>query len=189
LGRPTGIDLVGESSGLIPSPAWKRSKKNESWYEGETVNFAIGQGHLLVTPLQMLEVVSAFANEGSLPRPHLIKKIGDSEVSVSKPKPVNVSKNTLDIIKSAMRQVVDADDGTGQRARVEGVTVAAKTGTAQNPRGEPHAWLVGYAPADKPKVSLVILIEHGGAGGYVAADMAKKILEFIRDNTEILKVK
>lgn len=185
LGKPTGIDLVGESSGLVPSPAWKRSKKNESWYEGETVNFAIGQGYLLVTPLQMLEVVSVFANEGGLPRPHLIKKIGDSEVSVPNPKPVNVSKKTLDMIRSAMRRVVDSDEGTGQRARVEGVAVAAKTGTAQNPQGEPHAWFVGYVPADKPKVSLVILIEHGGAGGYIAADISKKVIEFIRDNTEI----
>lgn len=186
LGKPTGIDLVGESSGLVPSPAWKRAKKNENWYEGETVNFAIGQGHLLVTPLQMARVVSVFANEGSLPRPHLIKKIGDTEVSLPKPKAVNVSKNTLDLIRSAMRQVVDSDEGTGQRARVDGVAVAAKTGTAQNPQGEAHAWFVGYAPADKPKVSMVIIIEHGGAGGYIAAEMAKKILEFMRDNTDLL---
>lgn len=189
LGKPAGIDLVGESSGLVPSPAWKRSKRNANWYEGETVNYAIGQGYLLVTPLQMTEVVSVFASGGSAPRFHLIKKIGNSEVSVPKPKPVNVSKKTLDIIKSAMRQVVDSDTGTGQRARVEGVSVAAKTGTAQNPQGEPHAWFVGYAPADKPKIALVVLIEHGGHGGYVAADISKKVIEFIRDNTEIFKAK
>lgn len=186
LGKPTGIDLIGESGGLVPSPAWKRSKRNANWYEGETANFAIGQGHLLVTPLQMAEAVSVFAGGGSAPRFHLIKKIGNSEVSAAKPKPVNISKKTLDMIKSAMRQVVDSDEGTGQRARVEGVSIAAKTGTAQNPRGEPHAWFVGYAPADKPKVALVVLIEHGGHGGYAAADITKKVMEFIRDNTDLL---
>ncbi len=186
LGKPTGIDLIGESGGLVPSPAWKRSKRNANWYEGETVNFAIGQGHLLVTPLQMAEAVSVFAGGGSVPRFHLIKKIGNSEVSAPKPRPVNISKKTLDMIKSAMRQVVDSDEGTGQRARVEGVSVAAKTGTAQNPQGEPHAWFVGYAPADKPKVALVVLIEHGGHGGYAAADIAKKVIEFMRDNTDLL---
>ncbi len=189
LGKPTGIDLIGESSGLVPSPAWKRSRRNEKWYEGETINYAIGQGYLLVTPLQMAEVVSVFASGGSAPKPHLIKKIGSSEVSVPKPRQVNVSKKTLDMIRSAMRQVVDSAEGTGQRARVEGVSVAAKTGTAQNPQGEPHAWFVGYAPADKPKVVMVVLIEHGGHGGYIAADISKKVIEFIRDNTEILKAK
>lgn len=187
LGRPTGIDLVGENGGLVPNPAWKRAKRNENWFEGDTINFAIGQGYLLVTPLQMAQLVSVFATEGNLPRPHIIKKIGDSDIGVPKPKPVAVSKKNLDIIKAAMRQVVDSDAGTGQRARVKGLKIAAKTGTAQSPQGEPHAWFVGYAPADKPKVSLVVLIEHGGHGGYIAADIAKKILEFTRDNTDILK--
>jgi len=186
LGKPTGIDLIGESGGLVPSPAWKKTKRKENWFEGETVNYAIGQGHLLVTPLQMAEAVSVFASGGNAPRFHLIKKIGNSEVSAPKPKPANVSKKTLDIIRAAMRQVVDSDEGTGQRARVEGVSVAAKTGTAQNPQGEPHAWFVGYAPAVKPKITLVVLIENGGHGGYVAADIAKKVIEFIRDNTDLL---
>ncbi len=185
LGKPTGIDLVGEYSGIVPSPAWKRAKRNENWFEGETINFAIGQGYLLVTPLQMVQMISVFAAGGDMPRPHIIKKIGDSPIDAPKSKPVAVSKKNLDIIRSAMRLVVDSDTGTGQRARVEGVKVAAKTGTAQNSQGEPHAWFLGYAPADNPKVSLVVLIENGGHGGYIAADIAKKILEFIRDNTEI----
>lgn len=187
LGRSSGIDLTGEASGLVPTPAWKRAKKNESWFEGETVNFAIGQGPLLVTPLQMAGMVSVFANGGSLPKPHLIKKIGDSETVPPKPKVVSVvSRKNLEIIKNAMLKVVESDTGTGQRARVEGVRIAAKTGTAQNPRGDDHAWFLGYAPADNPKISLVVLVEHGGKGGLIGADIAKKLLEFIRDNTDLL---
>ncbi len=140
LGKITDIDLVGESAGLVPSPAWKRAKKNEKWFEGETVNFAIWQGYLLVTPLQMVEAVSVFANEGSLPRPHLIKKIGESEVSVPKPRAINVSKKNLDIIKSAMRQVVDSDEGTARGQGSKGLVsrprpVQHRTRRASRTRG------------------------------------------------------
>lgn len=187
LGRPTGIDLAGESSGLVPNPAWKRAKRGQSWYEGETVNYAIGQGDLLVTPLQMVEAVSVFATEGSAPRPHVIKKIGNMDVQVPKPRTVAVSKTAVRIIKSAMINVVASDTGTGQRARIEGMTIAAKTGTAQTPSGEPHAWFLGFAPADNPKIAFVVMVEHGGHGGVSAADIAKKILDFAKDNTEIFK--
>jgi len=187
LGKPTGIDLEGESAGLVPSPSWKKTAKKQSWYEGETLNFAIGQGDLLVTPLQMVEVVSVFATKGSAPRPHLIKKIGDSEVACSNPVTIEISKKAVETIKSAMINVVASDTGTGQRARIEGLEIAAKTGTAQAPNGEPHAWFLGFAPADNPRIAFVVMIENGGHGGVVAADIIKKILEFAKDNTEILK--
>ncbi len=187
LGRPTGIDLVSEGKGFVPTVWWKKTAKHENWYEGETVNYSIGQGYLSVTPLQMAEAISIFATEGNIPRPHLIKKLGNSEIIAPKIKTINIPKDEIRIIKGALRQVVDSDTGTGQRARVEGVKLAAKTGTAQNPRGEPHAWFVGYAPADNPRIAFAVLVEHGGKGGVIAADLSKQILEFIKDNTDILK--
>ena len=187
LGKPTGIDIGGESSGLVPSPAWKKAKRGQSWYEGETINYAIGQGDLLVTPLQMVEVVSTFATEGSAPRPHILKKVGSSGVQVPRPVTIPVSKAAIETIKSAMVNVVASDTGTGQRARIEGIKVAAKTGTAQTPNGEPHAWFLGFAPADDPKIAFVVMVEHGGHGGVTAADIAKKMLDFAKDNTEIFK--
>lgn len=187
LGRQTGIDLAGESKGFVPTVWWKKTVKHESWYEGETINYSIGQGYLSVTPLQMAQVISIFATEGNIPRPHLIKKIGDSEISIPKPKTTNISKDTITAIKQALKDVVASDTGTGQRAKVEGIKIAAKTGTAQSPQGEPHAWFVGYAPADNPRIAFAILVEHGGKGGLIAADLAKQILEFIRDNADILK--
>lgn len=187
LGRPAGIDLADESAGLVPGPAWKKARRNQNWYEGETLNLAIGQGDLLVTPLQMVEVVSVFATEGTAPRPHLLKKIGNTDVAVPKPKNVAVSKDTVEAIKSAMVNVVSSDTGTGQRARIEGLKIAAKTGTAQTSQGEPHAWFLGFAPADNPRIAFVVMVEHGGHGGVVAADIAKKILDFAKDNTDLLK--
>lgn len=187
LGKPTGIDLAGENSGLVPNPAWKRAKRGQKWYEGETVNYAIGQGDLLVTPLQMAEAVSVFATEGSATRPHIIKKVGNADVQVPKPRTIPVSKSAIGIIKSAMVNVVASDTGTGQRARIRGMKIAAKTGTAQTSSGEPHAWFLGFAPADDPRIAFVVMVEHGGHGGVAAADIAKKILDFAKDNTEIFK--
>ncbi|MFA5335288.1 MAG: penicillin-binding protein 2 [Candidatus Omnitrophota bacterium] len=187
LNKPTGIDIGGESGGLIPNPAWKKARRGQSWYEGETVNFSIGQGDVLVTPLQMTEVASILAMGGAAPRPHIIKKIGETTVNVPKPRMVPMSKDTADTIKSAMVNAVSSDTGTGQRARVEGLKIAAKTGTAEAPNGDPHAWFMGFAPADDPKVAFVVMVEHGGHGGVAAADIAGKILKFAKDNTELLK--
>ncbi len=187
LNKPTGIDIGGESGGLIPNPAWKKARRGQSWYEGETVNFSIGQGDVLVTPLQMAQVASVFAMEGAAPRPHLIKKIGDSEVAAPKSRIIPMSKGAVRAINSAMVNVVSSDTGTGQRARTEGLKIAAKTGTAQAPNGEPHAWFMGFAPAADPKVAFVVMVENGGHGGVAAADIAGKVLKFAKENTDLLK--
>lgn len=180
LGRVTGIELPGESAGLVPSPRWKRAHLNHgSWFDGDTANFAIGQGYLLITPLQAACMVSAIANGGWFIQPHIIKKIQDRQIARFKRRYVGCSKETLDIIKNAMIEVVDNPSGTGFRAKVEGIKIAAKTGTAQTHiSGYPHAWFVGFAPAEKPKISFCIFIEHGGSGGFIPADIAKDIVEF-----------
>jgi penicillin-binding protein 2 len=181
LGRPTGIDLPGEGSGVLPSTEWKQRVRGEPWYAGETISVSIGQGVLAVTPIQMATLVSAVAT-GRLPRPHLSE--GDAEP----PKDLPVSKATLSVIRAALADVVE--EGTGRRAGLGSITVAGKTGTAQVfkksagidadklPKDErDHAWFVGYAPADKPEIAFAVVVEHGGHGGTTAAPVVKQVLE------------
>jgi penicillin-binding protein 2 len=155
---------------------WKRLTRKEGWFEGDTVNFSIGQGYLLVTPIQVVRMMAAIANGGILVEPHLVRKIEDIEVSSSGcNKDLGISKKTLEIVKMGLRRVVEDEDGTGRRARVEGVAIAGKTGTAQASGGTAHAWFTGFAPIDKPKIALVVFVEHGGKGGLEAAEGAGKI--------------
>ncbi len=174
-GMPTGIDLPEESAGLVPNKMWKRLARKEGWFEGDTVNFSIGQGYLLVTPLQVLRMAAAIANGGTLVQPYLVKKIENVEITPAGNKEIGISKKTIEIIKMGLRRVVEDETGTGRRARAEGVIIAGKTGTAQNPNGPSHAWFAGFAPVDKPKIALVVFIEHGGKGGLEAAEGAGKI--------------
>ncbi|MFH1753384.1 MAG: penicillin-binding protein 2 [Candidatus Omnitrophota bacterium] len=173
--HPTGIDLPGEYSGLVPNRMWKLLNKRESWYEGETLNYAIGQGYLLVTPMQIVRMVSSVANGGYLVRPFLVKKIEDVDISQTKRSSVNISKETLDIVKEGLVKVVNDPDGTGRRAYVEGAKVAGKTGTAQTSQPKTHAWFSGFAPADEAKVVLVVFLEYGGKGGLGASQTAREI--------------
>jgi penicillin-binding protein 2 len=175
-GAPAGIDLHEEASGLVPNKMWKRLSRKEAWFEGDTLNFSIGQGYLLVTPLQVLRMIAAISNGGILVQPYIVKKIDKVEVSAGKSRDLGISKKTLDIIRAGLKRVVEDETGTGRRARVEGISVSGKTGTAQNPNGLSHAWFAGYAPTDKPKIAIVVFIEHGGKGGLEAAESAGKIL-------------
>ena len=176
-GRPTGVDLPEEAGGLVPGRLWKLISKKDVWYEGETVNYAIGQGYLLVTPIQVIRMTAAIANGGRLVRPYLVRGIGPVDVGGEKYQESGISAATIKIIKEGMFKVVQDENGTGRRARVEGLSMGAKTGTAENPRGAPHAWFTGFAPWQSPKLSVVILIEHGGKGGMGPAEMAKEIFE------------
>jgi len=197
LGQKTGICLEGEKAGLVPSPEWKRKRFGEPWYQGETLNVSIGQGALLVTPLQVLRLVSAVTNGGTLLTPTLVEKVESTdgrgiEQNVSQDgSSVRLSGRTAQIIQEALRDVVASAKGTGTRAGLDSVAVAGKTGTSQVvrlkdrrtplhqiPRDErDHAWFVGYAPADSPEVVVVVVVEHGGQGGQAAAPIAREILE------------
>jgi penicillin-binding protein 2 len=186
LGSVTGIDLPHEVSGLIPSPEWKMRVLKTPWYGGETVSVAIGQGQVSVTPLQMARVAAAIANGGKLVRPHLVKSVGGQAQAIEPPRDLGFKPETLAIVKSGMRAVVA--EGTGWRARLAGVDVAGKTGSAQvvaksrlekTPTATaiiPHGWFVAFAPADKPRIALAVLVEHGGSGGEAAAPVAHDIL-------------
>ncbi len=179
LGKKTGIELFGESSGFVPSKEWKRVEKNQTWYPGDTVNFSIGQGDLMVTPLQIARVVAVIANSGGLVRPHILKRIGDADAANFKIEPLKLVKEDIDAVRRGMRLVVEDPDGTGNRVFNETVSVSAKTGTVQvGPGIMPHGWFVGFAPSENPKICFVVFLENGGSGGEEPADIAKPALEY-----------
>ena len=182
LSQATGIDLFEEEKGLLPSRQWRKDFLSREWYEGDTINLSIGQGYLLVTPLQMANLISAVASRGKLYRPYLVKRILSPKGEVIKEvrprliKEVRLEKENLDLLRESLSSVVN-EMGTGWRAKIKGIEVAGKTGTAENPLGEDHAWFIGFAPCREPKIALAILVEHGGMGGEVAAPVARKIFE------------
>lgn len=174
-GRPTGIDLPEEAKGIVPGRIWKRLYRRDNWYEGETVNYAIGQGYLSVTPIQALDMTAVIANKGSLVKPFILKRVDSSDVAGVKPKNTGLKYSTIRAVREGLLDVVNHEDGTGKRARLEGVVVAGKTGTAQNPQGKTHAWFTGFAPFDDPKLCMVVFLEHGGKGGLEPAEIAHGI--------------
>lgn len=187
-GEKTGIDLYPEeASGLIPDRDWKRDsfKKGEDkiWYPVETLDVAIGQGAMKVTPLQMAVFFSILANEGDVYQPYLVKEIRDSSGEVvcqfepQIKRTIKLSPKTISILKEALEKVT-IPGGTAARAFADfPLKVAGKTGSAEVPGKESHAWFVGYLPADKPELVIAVLVEHGGAGGAVSAPLAREILE------------
>jgi penicillin-binding protein 2 len=182
-GSVTGVDLPGEASGLVPSAAWKERTQHMPWFPGNTVMMSIGQGYLLATPLQLAMMTALVANGGTCYAPHLLKRITDQSgrtLKEAQPQPVRqakVSAETIRIIQKAMTDAVNAPGGTAWRARVPGLVVAGKTGTAQNPHGEDHADFVSFAPAENPQLVVAVVVENGGEGGLTAAPIAKKIYE------------
>ena len=188
-GEKTDIDLPSEEKGLIPDRTWKKAKLQQDWYDGDTVNMSIGQGYIWTTPLQVAQFTSAIANDGIIFQPHILKKIIDAQGNVkfeNVPKikrKLAFAKDYCAAVKKGMMDTVRY--GTGKNAKVVGLSVSGKTGTAQNPQGADHAWFVCFAPSEKPKITLVVMVEHGGGGGDVAAPIAGKILAEIFDkNTE-----
>ncbi len=187
LGEPTGVDLPGESGGLVPDAKWKERTVGEMWYVGDTYNFGIGQGYLAVTPLQLLDAVVAIANDGELLRPRLLKEIRDSHDNVVTTfgkevrRRVPVTQEHLAVVREAMLQSVTT--GVARTAQVAGLAIAGKTGTAEfgPPRGdgsyETHGWFVGFAPYENPEIAVVVFVQRGG-GGQNAAPAAARIFDY-----------
>jgi penicillin-binding protein 2 len=189
IGSPTGIDLPGEESGILPSSEWKQRVQREQWYPGDTISVAIGQGLLAVTPTQMATLISAVATGGEMVQPRLLMN------GSSGSRTLDISKSTMDIVREALRLAVT--EGTGRAATGGKFTVAGKTGTAQVykhsagidsaklPKEErDHAWFVGYAPADDPEIAFAVIIEHGGHGGTAAAPVVRRVLEVFFEGQE-----
>ncbi|MFH1790621.1 MAG: penicillin-binding protein 2 [Candidatus Omnitrophota bacterium] len=180
-GKETGIDLPGETGGLVPTPAWKRAKLKEPWYAGDTVVYAIGQGYLLATPIQVVRMMAAVANGGYLVTPYVVNKIDDISIGEPRREFTGIADKSLDVIREGLKRVVNDPHGTGMKAKIEGLTVAGKTGTAENPRGKAHGWFSGFAPAEDPALCVVVFVEYGGKGGLEASMLAKQVIVKSRD--------
>ncbi len=179
----TGIDLPGELSGFVPKPSdYDRLYGKGQWTRGVQLNLAIGQGELLLTPIEICCFIAAIANGGYYYKPHCLERIqGLGDWVVKKPERIDlpISSSTIDVLRKAMLQVVERPHGTGSAARIAGIKVAGKTGTAQNPHGKDHASFVCFAPYDDPLIVLYVIVENSGHGGEIAAPIAGKILRRI----------
>ena len=178
-GELTNIDIAsggdGEARGLLPNHAYYK-QRHGFWTGGNMLNLTIGQGELLATPLQVARYTSALAT-GQLPTPHVIKGAQGGTTSLP------LSKEVIKTVRSMMIDVVNSPGGTGHRARLPDIVVTGKTGTAQNPHGEDHAWFIAYAPAENPRIAIAVIVENGGSGGSVAAPIAHKTLEAYFEHT------
>ena len=199
-GSKTEVDLPGEKSGLVPDPEWKKKNRNEPWYLGETIPVAIGQGPLLVTPLQVAVYTSLIANRGRKVIPHLFISESDSEGShENKEIPVS-TEISKEIKKSHFEEVIKGmwmavnEQGTARAARIKDFNVCGKTGSTQvvstetqkkmEERGtkiETHSWFTGFAPRNDPEIVVTIIIEYGGMGGSTAAPLARNLFSIYRN--------
>lgn len=182
--KETGLDIGGESKGSIPDPVWKEKVKNEDWYLGDTYHMAIGQGDLLVTPLQISNATCAIANGGKLYKPHFVSEIvdeNDKVLEIKKPELISegfISAGNLDIVRRGMRETVVA--GSARPLNTLPVPISGKTGTAQfGPDMKAyHGWFTSFAPSDNPTIELTILVEGSGGGDVTAVPIAKEVYQW-----------
>jgi len=184
LGKSLGIDIPGEVSGLIPDNDWKVKHVGEVWFPGDTLHMAIGQGFVLATPLQILNLSSVVASGGNQLTPHLALKLTDSKDNLVKEfkfpeSKVDFKKEYLDLVKKGMIEAASSG-GTAWPLFVFPIQTAGKTGTAEygDPKNRTHAWYTAFAPADNPKIAVVVLVEGGGEGSSVASPIAKEIFRW-----------
>lgn len=182
LGQVTGIDLPGEKKGFIPTPEWKKQTQHRTWFIGDTYNVSIGQGNLLVTPLQVAVYTAAIANGGFLMKPYILQKIESFRgKTVAEFGPTIVSRvvddpKHLEIVREGMRQAVTT--GSAQLLKQVPVPVAGKTGTAQVSGGRNHGWFTGFAPYDNPELVITVLVENGIGGTTAAVPVAQRVLQW-----------
>jgi penicillin-binding protein 2 len=208
LGERTGIDLTFEQPGLIPGREWKKQFLKDKWYEGETISVAVGQSYTTVTAVQIARLTSAIVNGGYLITPHVVKKVGERTLDFPKKK-IDVSDETLDIIKEAMLYVVEW--GTAAGSKLKMVKYGGKTGTSQvasiraiekilgkswekisfdeiPKQFRDHAWFTAFAPYENPEIVVSVVVEHCGGGAKCAAPIAKKIIEYYMNSKVAFKV-
>lgn len=181
LGEKTGIPIPSEKKGIVPGAEWKLQKRRIRWQKGDTVNMSIGQGDVWVTPAQMACLIGAVANRGAYYQPYLVDSIVDPfgktifKNTPRKKDDIALEPRVWDLLREALENVVS--NGTGRGCYLPGLKVAGKTGTAENPHGNDHAWFVSYAPADNPELALAVIVENGGHGGTAAVPVTRKIYE------------
>jgi penicillin-binding protein 2 len=190
------VDLSFEKSGLVPSEEWARSRRGARWYPSETISVAIGQGPLLVTPMQVARALAGLIEGGRLPTPHLFYSSQDPRTGSQlrykaefKQGPT-LAPEKLEIVKNGMWAVVNEAGGTAFGSRVPGVEIGGKTGTAQvvgreatvragadKSKLQDHAWFAGFGPVEDPRMVVVVFVENGGHGNLAAAPLAKALFE------------
>lgn len=185
LGSPTGIELSGEVTGLVPSEAWSQQKRGHQWYPGETISVAIGQGLINTTPIQIARGTAAIANGGGLVTPHLVEGRADTG---ERPR-VPIDPQHLQVVREGMHGVMSPGGTAYWRAHIEGVEYGGKTGTVQVVGGlttdntdrpwklRDHGWFASFAPIEEPELVVVVFAEHGGGGSLAASPIAKEVYE------------
>lgn len=190
IGRPTGIDLPGEKAGNLYGPT-RRARNKTYWFVGDTLNLSIGQGELLVTPIKLAQFAAALASRGNVYRPYYIDKIVSNqtgkEQKIGQPEILqhaDLKPETYDTLYKALKHTVD--DGTARRAKIKGLDVYAKTGTAQNPHGADHGWFMAFAgrEGEPPSIALAVFVEFGEGGSSAAGPVARAMLEAYFDTSQ-----
>jgi penicillin-binding protein 2 len=199
LGRKTGISLPHEKTGTVPSSSWKKKRFGVPWYSGETLSFAVGQGYMNATPIQLVTFLSAVANGGKIFLPQVVERVENIFGKTLKEYPpvetgrARVSEKSLHFVQDALMGAVNEPHGTGNASALKDIKVAGKTGTAQVVRmaqdfkkGDTqrmplkfrdHAWFAAFAPVEDPRIAVIVLAEHGGFGAAAAAPIAKQVFE------------
>ena len=197
-GKKTGVDMEGEVSGLLPSTEWKMKRHNQIWYPGDTVSVGIGQGYNLVTPLQLASATATLANDGIAYKPHFVKHVQRPIGNAPDSEPIptldmHINPEHIDLVKRAMEAVTQPGGTAAGASAGASYRMAGKTGTAQvvgMKQGEKydaskiseynrdHAWFIAFAPVEKPRIALAVLVENGGHGGSIAAPIARKALDY-----------
>ena len=184
LGEKTEIDIPGEKRGILPDVEWKKKVIGSGWYKGDTILLSIGQGYLTVTPLQIAVLYAAIANKGYTYSPHLAKSLVDfsgqevEEILGKKHEIKKFPKKYYDILNDALVATVAQNNGTTKILRRKDITVAAKSGSAQNAHSKTtHAWVAGYFPAENPEIVFTVVLEGAGGGGAMGGAMAKKFID------------
>ena len=196
-GKKTGIDLVGEVDGLMPSKDWKKRYRKQAWFPGETIITGIGQGYMQATPLQLAKATATLANYGKVVTPHLVDRIINNDTTEifhnSSNENLGLSKHNVDNLIAAMTNVIHGPGGTaGSLAKSINYHIAGKTGTAQvftvkqeekynedaiDFKMRDHALFIALAPVEDPQIAVAVVAEHGGHGGSVAAPIAGQIID------------
>ncbi len=197
-GKKTGVDMEGEVSGLLPSSEWKMKRHNQMWYPGDTVSAGIGQGYDLATPLQLASATATLANDGIAYKPHFVKEIQRPGGNAIAPLPqptadLHIDPQSIELVKSAMVAVLKPGGTAAGAGAGAPYLIAGKTGTAQvvgikqgekydanklSEYNRDHAWFIAFAPADKPRIAMAVLVENGGHGGSTAAPIARKVMDY-----------
>ncbi|MGL5963806.1 MAG: penicillin-binding transpeptidase domain-containing protein, partial [Fusobacteriaceae bacterium] len=182
LGQETGVDIPGEKKGIIPNPDWKKKTVKQPWYKGDAINMAIGQGYVLVTPLQMAQAYTVLANGGFAYKPRLLKDVSQNgkinKIEPEKSIDISIPKSYYDLMNEALRKTVSQNNGTTTILRTSGIDIGAKSGSAQNAHSKiTHAWVAGYFPLKNPEIVFVALLEGAGGGGKIAGGLAKKFVD------------